>query len=433
MSLKIGYSRVNITPEDSVPLAGLGNTLNRMSETQLDALQSACLACTGDDGNTVLLFSSDLIRAVKPILDRARELITSRYGIAPENIMFSNSHTHSATDYLQSEHPAIVKAADMLVEKFAEAAGIALADRADAMIFAGSSHPETLNFVRHYTRDPETRELIGHPYEPDNQLQIIKIVREEAKDILIMNWQAHPCFTSGYNKHGMSADYVHTFRQILESQLDVHFAFFLGASGDVNARSRIKSEVIAPDRDNYGMLMHPYIKEALENLKPLAGDKVAILHRDLELSIDHSDDHRVEDARIVVQFWKDTYDRKATDNMAKAYGINSPYHANAIIGRSTQPAGTVMPIDAACIGGMGIVFAPYEMFCKNGMFIKENSPFDATVVATCSNNGFSYLADDFAFTEQCYEVDVRRFKRGTAEKLASNFVEMLEQLHSDAF
>ena len=428
MSLFIGYARVDITPSESVPLAGLGNTLNRMSETCLDQICTTCLACTGADGNTALLFASDLIRAIEPIANRAREEIFNRYGVEPGNIMFSNSHTHSATDYVESEYPSVVRAADMLVERFTEAAGLALEDRRESTISAGSAYPKSLNFVRHYTRDPETKELVGHPYNPDNQLQIIKISRKDAKPILIMNWQAHPCFTSGYKKHGISADYIHTFRQILELQSDVHFAFFLGASGDLNARSRIKDEMVAPDRDTYGMFMHPYIKEAMANLVPLEGDEVIVSRRDLSIPIDHSDDHRVGDAQIVVDFWKRTYDRKATDAMAKDYGINSPYHANGIINRSKQPDYTTMPIHVAKIGGLGIAFAPYEMFCKNGMHIKENSPYKATVVATCSNTGFSYLADDFAFTEQCYEVDVRRFVRGTAENVANNFVEMLKEL-----
>lgn len=428
MGLKIGYARVDITPEAPVPLAGLGNTLSRISDNSLDRLQSTCLACTGADGETVLLFTSDLIRGVPSILDRARAAIQEKYGIAPERIMFSNTHTHSATDYTQQEHDGVLRAVEMMIRRVTEAAGQALADRAPATLLAGSSRPQTLNFVRHYLRDPETNALVGHPYEPDNQLQLVKIKREGAKDILIMNWQAHPCFTSGYNKHDISADYVHTFREMIEGETGMLFAFFLGASGDVNARSRIKEEVIAPDRDTYAELMRKYIAEALENLVPLEGETVKILHRVIKLTIDHSDDHRIDDAQIVVDFWKKTYDRKATDAMAKPYGINSPYHANAIIGRSKQPAYTEMPIDAACIGGLGFVFAPYEMFCKNGMFIKENSPFAATVVATCSNNAYSYLADDFAFTAQCYEVDVRRFERGTAEKVAAEFVSVLGEL-----
>ena len=387
MSLQIGYARIDITPEVPVPLGGLGNTLSRISDNTLDRLQSTCLACSDSDGETVLLFTSDLIRAVPEFLNRARASITEQYGIAPEKIMFSNTHTHSATDYLQGEHEGVKQAAEMLIQRLTQVAGQALADRAPATISAGSSHPQTLNFVRHYIRDPETNELTGHPYAPDDQLQLVKITREGAKNIVIMNWQAHPCFTSGYNKHDISADYIHTLREMVEGDTGMLFAFFLGASGDVNARSRIKSEVIAPDRDTYGKLMRAYIMEALENQKPLQGDKIKLQSRDVTLTIDHSDDHRIADAQIVVDFWRETYDRKATDAMAKQYGINSPYHANAIIGRSKQGQSTVMPIHAACIGGLGFVFAPYEMFCKNGMFIKEHSPFETTVVATCSNNG----------------------------------------------
>lgn len=428
MELKIGYARVDITPDVSVPLAGLGNTLSRMSEVVLDRLQSTCLAFTDAEGNTALVYTSDLIRAVPAIVDRARKTIHDKYGVAEDHIMFANTHTHSATDYLQDKHPNVQRATDMLVEKVTEAAGLALADRKPATISVGRSYPQTLNFVRHYTRAPETKELTGHPYEPDNQLQIIKLSREGAKDIVIMNWQAHPCFTSGYQKHDMSADYIHTIREMVESETDMLFAFFLGASGDVNTRSRIKSEVIAPDRDTYAEKMRGYIMHALENMEPVASGKVCALTREVTLNIDHSDDHRIADAQIVVDFWKKTYDRKATDAMAKPYGINSPYHANAIIGRASLEKTRQMDIYVVGVGDLGFVFAPYEMFCKNGMFIKENSPLSATVVATCANAGHSYLADDFAFEEQCYEVDVRRYERGTAEKVAQAFVDLLTEL-----
>ena len=159
-----------------------------------------------------------------------------------------------------------------------------------------------------------------------------------------------------------------------------------------------------------------------------AAGAVKVGKKDLTLINDHSDDHRVEDAKIVAQFWKESYDRKATDAMAKQYGINSPYHANAIIGRAGRGETTEVSIYAASIGGLGFVFAPYEMFCNNGIFIKKNAPKDVTIVATCANAGCGYLADDFAFEDQCYEVDTRKFERGTAEKVASAFVELLTQL-----
>ena len=431
MSIRIGYSRIDITPSVPVPLAGLGNTLNRISNNILDKLQSTCLAFSDDNGNTFLFFTSDLVRAVPHYLDQVRAVILEKYGIAPEFVMFANTHTHSATDYLQQEHEGVKKSAEMLIDKMVKAAGDALNDRALATLSSGSAYPESLNFVRHYTKNPQTNELIGHPYEPDNQLQIIMINRSGAKNIMIMNWQGHPCFTCGYNKTDISADYIHTIREMVEAENDCHFAFFLGASGDVNVRSRIKTEIIAPDYNSYADFMREYIQQALNAQKPIEADKLAILRKDVKLIIDHSDDSRIADAQIVVDFWKSTYDRKATDAMAKQYGINTPYHANAIINRSKQPDSIVISVDVACVGKLGFVFAPYEMFCKNGMYIKENSPMDATIVSTCSNNGYSYFPDDFAFTEQCYEVDVRRFERGTAEKVAGTFVSMLEELRCD--
>ena len=428
MELKVGYGRVDITPDRSVPLAGLGNTLKRMSETVLDRLLCTCLAFTDEEGSTALLFTSDLIRAMPGIEGAARKLILEKFGVPEGNIMFANTHTHSATDYLQAEHPNVQRAAEMLTQKFVEVAGAALADRMPAALYSGCAYPQSLNFVRHYVRDPETKALVGHPYAPDNQLQLVKIAREGAKDIMIMNWQAHPCFTSGYDKHDVSADYIHSFREMFEAENDVLFAFFLGASGDVNARSRIKEEVIAPTRDIYVEKMRSYIQEAMNTMRPIPAGAVKVGKKDLTLINDHSDDHRVEDAKIVAQFWKESYDRKATDAMAKQYGINSPYHANAIIGRAARGETTEVSIYAASIGGLGFVFAPYEMFCNNGIFIKKNAPKDVTIVATCANAGCGYLADDFAFEDQCYEVDTRKFERGTAEKVASAFEELLTQL-----
>ena len=430
MEIKVGYARVDITPEDSVPLAGLGNTLKRMSENILDRLQSTCIAFTDDSGSTALTFTSDLIRAVPELVAWTRAAIENKYGIPGKCVMFANTHTHSATDYLRWDtHPAVAKAADMLVERMTEAAGLALADRKSAKLFVGREHPQTLNFVRHYVRDPETNALVGHPYEPDNQLQLVKIAREGGRDILIMNWQAHPCFTSGYDKHDVSADYIHTIREKVEQETGMLFAFFLGGSGDVNTRSRIKTEVIAPTRDIYTEMMFQYIQKALDNMEGVPAGAVRVAEKIVVLEYDHSDDHRVGDARIVQNFWAENYDRKATDAMAKQYGINSPYHANAIVGRSGQPATAEMSVFAVTVGNLGFAFAPYEMFCRNGIFIKENAPQTVTIVATCANAGFSYLADDFAFTEQCYEVDVRKFVRGTAEKVASEFVNLLTELH----
>ena len=64
------------------------------------------------------------------------------------------------------------------------------------------------------------------------------------------------------------------------------------------------------------------------------------------------------------------------------------------------------------------------------MYIKENSPFPVTLVATVANGTYSYMPTKKAFDYHCYERNQTKFSRGTAEILGDLFVEMLEDLYS---
>jgi hypothetical protein len=116
--------------------------------------------------------------------------------------------------------------------------------------------------------------------------------------------------------------------------------------------------------------------------------------------------------------------------LGKAYGLslNSPYHAGAIANRANMDSSASFPIWAYSFGDVGFVAAPYEMFDTNGMFIKENSPFKMTIIATISNKTNGYFPSEFAFTVSGgYEVDTTSYVGGTAERLADQYVEMLTQ------
>ena len=56
--LYIGFGRTCITPAESVPLAGYGNTSRRMSKRVLSDIYSTCIAFRDMEGSTVLLFHS---------------------------------------------------------------------------------------------------------------------------------------------------------------------------------------------------------------------------------------------------------------------------------------------------------------------------------------------------------------------------------------
>ena len=61
--LQVGFARANITPEDSVPLGGYGNTSTRMSDGFLDYIYTSAIAIS-DGENTVVIIENDLTAAV---------------------------------------------------------------------------------------------------------------------------------------------------------------------------------------------------------------------------------------------------------------------------------------------------------------------------------------------------------------------------------
>jgi len=77
--LRVGYARADITPEESVPLAGYGNTLTRMSQGALEPLMATCIAITDEKDSTMLLFSLDIVSSRDAYCMQAREQICQKF------------------------------------------------------------------------------------------------------------------------------------------------------------------------------------------------------------------------------------------------------------------------------------------------------------------------------------------------------------------
>lgn len=428
MSMTVGFSRRDITPQWGVPLAGYGDTSKRISNNVLDPLTTSCVAFTDEQGQTLLLISNDLVKTAEEMADELRTLLSQTYDIPFSHIMICNTHTHCGPDLLNYDHEAIIRYRPVFVEQVKLAAGEALADRKPAKLFAAKSNPVGLNWARHYVKDPETGKNIAHMYDPDNELRLIKIVRENAKDILLMNWQGHPCFYDGYEKYDISADYIHAVRAGAEEQTGMHFMYFQGAAGDLTVRSKVKALRLQGDTYDYAKLMVPEILKTLENITPVSDGPVKVGSKIITLDVDHSDDCMLDDAKKVIAYFREHYDTAATKEFGKPMGIHSYYHACAIARRANLGPTQEMKVYAASVGGLGLAFAPYEMFSKNGKYVKDHSPFETTFMIGYSNAAYPYIADDFAFEQASYEVDSRSFVRGTGEKLAEGFAQLLQEL-----
>ncbi len=270
------------------------------------------------------------------------------------------------------------------------AAQEALADRKSAEMYTTVTTLTNMNFVRHYRMDdgsvvgdnfgdPEGKTYVKHVKDADNEMQLIRFKRQGGKDILLVNWQAHPLRTGGATKGDVSADIVGSMRMALEAQTDCLMAYFTGASGNIDPTSRIHIENITSDYIEQGQAMAERAIIACDNMVKRQAGKVQIIRRD----------------------------------QAPTVGGNE----------------TKLMTFAFSIGDVAFIATPSEMFDTNGKFIKENSPFDMTFIVTMANGSTGYLAAEWAYEYGGYEVEYVGYNKGEAEKVASTFVDMLGELH----
>jgi len=448
--LQVGFGRADITPKYSVPLAGYGNTFDRMSEGFLNYLYATCVAITDEQNSTVLLITTDVIAIRNGIAEGIRQQITAATGVRADRIMFQGTHTHSGPDIYTTQDVMAQYHVDY-ANGLVEAAKQAMDDRSSATILTGEVFTENLNFVRHYTVSDGTiygdnfgslanGVITGHTSDADNQVQMIRFQRdaEGKKDILMVNYQAHAKMASTSEtteglatRNMLSSDFIGATRDYVEKNADVHFAFYLGAAGNLNTFSKIPTENRTTDYQQFGTILGDYILGGLENMTPVEGTQVRSTQKIFEAKVDHSDNPLLPIAVKVKEAFEATGDYAGS---LKAGGndprIASPYHAISIVNRANITAEVQpMEINAISVGGIGFITAPYEMFDTNGMYIKENSPFETTFIMTCANAHYDYFASDACFENGgTYEVHARRFVRGTAENVADLFVEMLNSL-----
>ena len=80
--LQVGFSRVDITPEEYTTLAGYGNDAYRTCNQIVDRLTGTCIAFRDAWGKTLILCPADLLNAVKPtVVDFAKHAMSTATGV----------------------------------------------------------------------------------------------------------------------------------------------------------------------------------------------------------------------------------------------------------------------------------------------------------------------------------------------------------------
>ncbi len=431
--LQAGFARKCITPPEPMGMTGYGNDQARIFTEIRDDLYATCVAFRQCE-DTILMFTLDLLTAVRKITDPAREAIAAATGVPAERIMFCGTHTHSGP-VLWTPGPYF----DLVIRAATDAAREAIADLSPAEPVGAKGILPGINFVRHYKLangtyagpnfgDFKSAPIVDHAHPNDPQLQVVYLKRDGKKDIGLINWQAHPCYTGGVNKTVLSADFICPVRQRFEAQTGAYCAYFTGAAGDQTTDSRLEHLKHDMDCDQYGHTIADFAVELLKNAQSLAREGVRNNQTWLTQPLNHAEEDMLPQAQMVVDLWRRDYDRPAATKVARANGFESVYHAVSVVRRTTRPETATMELNTLRVGDLAFVTVPFEMFNAHGRFVKDNSPYPITFVCTTANDYMHYIPTVEAFDYRCYESCQASFAKGTGEIVAQTLVDMLHSI-----
>ena len=444
----VGYSKVCIDPEESVPLSGYGNHQFRYCKDIIDSIYATAVAVSDGQGNTVLLINTDMITTVANIADMAQSLISEQTGIPREQIIITSNHSHSVPDPTMSNEEASVRYQQLLIQRISQSGVEAVEDLQPATVSYGSAETVSMNFKRHYyMKDNITGEIstvgdnfgsstgktmVGHTAEVDPTIYVVKFARENGEDILMCNWRAHPHFTGGSTAYDLSSDFIGPFRDALEEKTGANVVYFQGAAGNVNEASRISSENLTnKNYQAYGNMLADYAVQAMENMTQTQPKTVKFLQTQFKGQINHAEDSRFVHAKEVQVVWSTTADKTQTMAIATPYGIRSPYHANAIVANysRTDEKDGVMTFNAVQITPeLAIITFPGEAFDTIGTRVEEASPYDVTLFFGYAYHHIGYLPDEQTWEYTSYETDITRFVRGTDGQVVQFYLGMLDTI-----
>ena len=402
-----GFGKVEISPDEGVELGSYGNESERQCRGVWTSLYALALALTDENDETLIIVITDLSWGNVSMNRQVRAKVKAAYGIPEDHVLVGGTHNHNApspasnnpknVEYMQQWYDGVMKAIDK-----------AMKDRKPASIEVGRTETENLVFSRRYVREdgnyvgggPNTYNvqsnspIVAHESEADEEIQMVRFVREDAKDILIAQWQSHACnINADRDKdfHYMaSAEWPGVMREAVEEALDVHCMYMQGAAGNMGCHSRIEGEMAVEDEEDFfaiGELLADYVIKANEaNGTFKKVNRGAIKTKQYQMSVTTREGVNVE-------------------------GDQRP------------------EMNTVAIGDLSLVTLPVELFDTSGKWLKDNTPYAMTLIMdyACGNGG--YQAPDWAYPHQCYEVLNGIYVEGTAEKMMQYHLDTLKEFY----
>ena len=445
--LMAGFARVDITPPLGMPIRGYFKP--RFACGVLDSLQINALALSCGDSAAVVL-SADMCGVERALAQRFALCVSRATGLPEDAILIHATHTHTGPSLNpeDAKEPALVETyLDVLDQKFADAAVLALADRKPAKMACAVGQAPNIAFIRRFrmkdgsirtnpgVNNPDILEPIGIV---DERVNVLRFDREGGENLLLVNFGDHPDTVGG---EMISADWPGFVRSTLEKTLDnTRCIFCNGAQGDVNhvnvrpkagdlngmfmdfddvsrgyAHARHMGQVVA------GAVLQVYEKAAYRDVETLRfGQKIISVPSQMPAPEELPEAHRIHALHQAGRDEELPYQGMMLTTVVA--------EAGRMVRLEHGPEAFSMTLSALAVGDVVLAGIPGEPFTGIGRGIKE-APGWELVLPMCLTNGCEgYFPMKEAYDEGGYEARSSIFKAGVAEKIIAESRGLLTSL-----
>lgn len=276
-SWQAGAAKADITPAESVPLAGYGGK-TRMSQHVEHPIWLKALALRDDSGATSVLVTADLVGLSDKMIAVIAKNAAEKQGVSRERLILNTSHNHSCPvtedvlwlyyEFTPEEAAAKERYTRMLYAKYDEVIGAAIAELKPAELsFEQGLAGVAVN--RRRSRGPESRALGG---QVDQDVPVITVKTGNDIKAIIFGYSCHTTALGGLSING---DYAGFAQLELEKSFPGSVAMFVqNCGGDANPLPRIRGKDAEATElaSMYGKILAEAVRQVITGtMKPLSG------------------------------------------------------------------------------------------------------------------------------------------------------------------
>ncbi len=426
--IKVGVSKIDITPSSSVPLGGYLERTS-LSIGVHDPLYVRSLAI--DDGEkTVAIISLDLLAVDRKMVEEVREDIEETTGIDKENVMVAATHTHAGPDGIfrdtifPSRSDPNEKLISTLKTKINQSILNAVEKMRTAEVRIGKVIVEGASANRRVKNGPVDKQLISIRFD-NNDGKLISA---------IINFACHPTVLDASNLL-ISADYPGYAMSLIEKAKSNSVPLFLNsAAGDISTRY-VRRESSFSEAERIGNIVGAYALVAIEKSEKIEIDEIKVNKKDMELHVRRFPSD--EKINSMISQVKATYMalKKRKSSPADLRRVTVIYEAlkglKEYLNRLRPLERKTVKIEIQIItfgDNIAIVGVPGELFAEIGMKIKENSPFETTIIAGYANGYIGYIPTPETYESLSYESAIAIIDKDSSQKLYNSIIDFLRNI-----